>query len=90
MDSDLEAALARIEQRQSVYERVAHELVSAIGVQTEMLTAILKAATIDPRPEPGSRGAAANRTWDEATDGAAGPASDHAGDSHPRGNERRA
>lgn len=52
MDSDLAATLARIEQRQTAYERVAHELVSAIGVQTEMLTAILKAATIDPVPSP--------------------------------------
>ena len=31
---------------------MAHELVSAIGVQTEMLTAILKAATVDPGPSP--------------------------------------
>lgn len=52
MDSELAATLARIEQRQTAYERVAHELVSAIGVQTEMLTAILKAATIDPGPSP--------------------------------------
>ena len=52
MDSELAATLERIEQRQAVYERVAHELVSAIGVQTEMLTAILKAATIDPGPSP--------------------------------------
>lgn len=52
MDSELAATLARIEQRQAVYERVAHELVSAIGVQTEMLTAILRATTIDPGPSP--------------------------------------
>jgi len=52
MDSELAATLDRIEQRQAVYERVAHELVSAIGVQTEMLTAILKAATVDPGPSP--------------------------------------
>ena len=52
MDSELAAILDRIEQRQAVYERVAHELVSAIGVQTEMLTAILKAATVDPGPSP--------------------------------------
>lgn len=52
MDSELAATLARIEERQTAYERVAHELVSAIGVQTEMLTAILKAATIDPGPSP--------------------------------------
>ena len=52
MDSELAATLARIEQRQTAYERVAHELVSAVGVQTEMLTAILKAATIDPGPSP--------------------------------------
>ena len=52
MDGELAATLARIEQRQTAYERVAHELVSAIGTQTEMLTAILKAATIDPGPSP--------------------------------------
>jgi len=52
MDSELAAILDRIEQRQAAYERVAHELVSAIGVQTEMLTAILKAATVDPGPSP--------------------------------------
>ena len=52
MDSELAATLDRIEQRQAAYERVAHELVSAIGVQTEMLTAILKAATVDPGPSP--------------------------------------
>ncbi|MGI4796010.1 MAG: hypothetical protein ACRYG8_18485 [Janthinobacterium lividum] len=52
MDSELAAILNRIEQRQAVYERVAHELVSAIGVQTEMLTAVLKAATVDPGPSP--------------------------------------
>ena len=52
MDHDLAATLARIEQRQAAYERVAHELVSAVGVQTEMLTAILKAATVEPGPSP--------------------------------------
>lgn len=52
MDSELAATLARIEQRQTAYERVAHEIVSAMSVHTEMLTAILKAATIDPGPSP--------------------------------------
>lgn len=52
MDSELAATLARIEQRQTAYERVAHEIVSAMSVQSEMLTAILQAATIDPGPSP--------------------------------------
>ena len=52
MDSELAATLARIEQRQTAYERVAHEIVSAMSVHTEMLTAILQAATIDPGPSP--------------------------------------
>lgn len=52
MDSELAATLARIEQRQTAYERVAHEIVSAMTVHTEMLKAILEAATIDPGPSP--------------------------------------
>ena len=52
MDSELAITLARIEQRQTAYERVAHEIVSAMTVHTEMLTAILQAATIDPGPSP--------------------------------------
>ena len=52
MDSELAATLARIEQRQTAYERVAHEIVSAMSVHTEMLKAILQAATIDPGPSP--------------------------------------
>ena len=52
MDSELAATLARIEQRQTAYERVTHEIVSAMTVHTEMLTAILQAATIDPGPSP--------------------------------------
>lgn len=52
MDNELAAALVRIEQRQTAYERVAHEIVAAMGVHTEMLTAILKAATMDPGPSP--------------------------------------
>lgn len=52
MDSELAATLARIEQRQTAYERVAHEIVSAMSVHTEMLAAILKAATVEPGPSP--------------------------------------
>ena len=51
-DQETLAALARIEQRQAAYEQVAHRIIGAMEVHTEMLTAILKAATVEPGPSP--------------------------------------
>ena len=52
MKNEVAAALARIEQRQTAYEQIAHEIMSAVNVHTEMLIAILQAATNDPGPSP--------------------------------------
>ena len=52
MDSELAQALARIEQRQSAYEVVAHRLLGILEVHNEKLDAILEAATVEPGPSP--------------------------------------
>ena len=52
MDQDILAALARIEQRQIAYEAVAHQTFDTLAVHTEMLQAIMEAATADPGPSP--------------------------------------
>ena len=43
---------SRIEQRQAVYEQVAHRLISMMEVHNEKLDAILEAATVEPGPSP--------------------------------------
>ena len=52
MDSELAAALARIEQRQAAYEVVAHRLIGMLEIHNEKLDAILEAATVEPGPSP--------------------------------------
>jgi hypothetical protein len=52
MDQEIAASLARIEQRQAVYEVVANKMLSALDVHTEMLQAVMQAATADPGPSP--------------------------------------
>ena len=49
---DLAAALARVEERQAVYEQVAHRMIGMMEVHNEKLDAILKAATVEPGPSP--------------------------------------
>jgi hypothetical protein len=44
------AAIARIEQRQTAYEQVAHRMLDILEVHTEKLDLILEAATQDPGP----------------------------------------
>ena len=51
-DQETLAALARIEQRQAAYEQVAHRILGTLEVHTEMLAAVLKAATVEPGPSP--------------------------------------
>ena len=51
-DQEVLAILARIEQRQAVYEQVAHRLIGMMEVHNEKLDAILKAATVEPGPSP--------------------------------------
>ena len=58
-DQETLAALARIEQRQAAYEQVAHSILGAMETHTEMLTAILKAATVEPGPSPVAQALAA-------------------------------
>ena len=48
----LAEALARIEERQAVYEQVAHRMIDMMEVHNEKLDAILKAATREPGPSP--------------------------------------
>ena len=52
MDDDIRQALARIEQRQAMYEVVAHRLIGMLEVHNEKLDAILEAATVEPGPSP--------------------------------------
>jgi hypothetical protein len=52
VDSELAAALARIEQRQAAYEVVAHRLIGMLEIHNEKLDAILEAATVEPGPSP--------------------------------------
>lgn len=49
---DLAAALARVEERQAVYEQVAHRMIGMMEVHNEKLDAILKAATVESGPSP--------------------------------------
>ena len=72
MDSELAAALARIEQRQAAYEVVAHRLIGMLEVHNEKLDAILEAATVEPGPspttevltaDPGHHAASRRRCW---------------------------
>jgi len=49
---DLAAALARVEERQAIYEQVAHRLIGMMEVHNEKLDAILEAATVEPGPSP--------------------------------------
>jgi hypothetical protein len=46
------AAIARIEQRQTAYERVAHRMLDILEVHREKLDAILAAANREPGPSP--------------------------------------
>jgi len=46
------AAIARIEQRQTAYEQVAHRMLDTLEVHTEKLDAILAAANREPGPSP--------------------------------------
>ena len=52
MDQEALAVLARIEQRQTAYEAVAHQMLGTLAVHTEMLQAIMQAATAEPGPSP--------------------------------------
>ena len=52
MEAEIAAVLARIEQRQTMYEVVAHRLIGMLEVHNEKLDAILEAATIEPGPSP--------------------------------------
>lgn len=52
-------ALARIEERQAVYEQVAHRILSMMEVHNEKLDAILEAATREPGPSPAAEALAA-------------------------------
>ena len=49
---DLVAAVARIEQRQTVHEQVARRVVDMLAIHNEKLDAILEAATREPGPSP--------------------------------------
>ncbi len=49
---DLAAALARVEERQAIYEQVAHRMIGMMEVHNEKLDAILEAATVEPGPSP--------------------------------------
>jgi hypothetical protein len=49
---DLAAALARIERRQAIQERVAHRVIDMLAIHDEKLDAILEAATREPGPSP--------------------------------------
>jgi hypothetical protein len=49
---DLAAAVARIEQRQTVHEQVARRVVDMLAIHDEKLDAILDAATREPGPSP--------------------------------------
>src|SRR3954452_4160322 len=51
-DATLRETLARIEQRQTAYEVVAHRLIGILDVHNEKLDAILEAATVEPGPSP--------------------------------------
>jgi hypothetical protein len=46
------AAVARIEQRQTAYEQVVHQVLDILDVHKEKLDAILAAATREPGPSP--------------------------------------
>jgi hypothetical protein len=46
------AAVARIEQRQTAYEQVAHRMLDVLEVHREKLDAILAAANREPGPSP--------------------------------------
>jgi hypothetical protein len=46
------AAIARIEQRQTAYEQVAHRMLDILEVHREKLDAILAAANREPGPSP--------------------------------------
>jgi hypothetical protein len=50
--AELQAALARIEQRQIVHEQVACQMVDMLAIHNEKLDAILEAATREPGPSP--------------------------------------
>ena len=52
---DLVAAVARIEQRQTVQEQVALRVVDMLAIHDEKLDAILEAATREPGPSPVAR-----------------------------------
>jgi hypothetical protein len=49
---ELVAAVARIERRQTVHERVAHRVIDMLAIHDEKLDAILEAATQEPGPSP--------------------------------------
>ncbi len=49
---DITAALARIERRQAIHDRVAHRLIDMLAIHNEKLDAILEAATREPGPSP--------------------------------------
>ena len=51
-DQEILTALARIEQRQSVYEQVVHRILGCLEIHNEKLDAILEAATVEPGPSP--------------------------------------
>lgn len=51
-DQEVLATLARIEQRQAMYEQVAHRMIGMMEVHNEKLDAILEAATTEPGPSP--------------------------------------
>jgi len=51
-DQEVLAVLARIEQRQAVYEQVAHSILDMMAVHNEKLDAILGAAMGEPGPSP--------------------------------------
>jgi hypothetical protein len=50
--TEMMAAVARIEGRQTAYEQVAHRMLDILEVHTEKLDAILEAATQAPGPSP--------------------------------------
>ena len=50
--ADLVAAVARIEQRQTVHEQVALRVIDMLAIHNEKLDAILEAATREPGPSP--------------------------------------
>ena len=61
-DQEILTALARIEQRQSVYEQVVHRILGCLEIHSEKLDAILEAATVEPGPSPVAEALAARAT----------------------------